>query len=481
MNLNISTTHMKIKLVLQSLLWAGLVSAQDSVQIQAPVVEDKPKSDVHFKNSLGEIKLNLDESGEKNIKFGLSSQIWLRSVENNPGTLVNNLPQDQTYDAGLRRMRITMNAQLTNYYSIFLQFGINNQSFISGGGTGTGANGQGKKPQLFFMDAYNELAIVPRVNASTKKENKHHLYVGAGLHSWSGISRLTNASTTKILTGDLPVFNFPNIEVSDQFARQFGVFMHGEFNRFNYRVAVNKPFATNKRPEIGETVDNNQSGKLSFAGYGMYQFLDKELTSTSFLAGTYLGSKKILNVGLGLYSTKNAALSQPAPDVFTSHDHFLFGADAFLDMPIGPKSKEMAVSLYTVFYDYNFGPNYLRTNGIMNPGTVDPNFQGQFAVEGVGNAKYLLGTGQMWYTQAGFVVPKFSEKVKLQPFATYALKDLDGLNEIGHFYDFGTNLFIYSQNAKIAYQYSSRPLYDSATKEVFTRRGEHLLTLQIAL
>lgn len=472
---------MRKSLILQTLLWVGIVSAQDSISSKVADVEKPKTTDVQFKNSLGELKLNLDPSGEKNIKFGLSSQIWLRALENNPGTAVNNVPQDLTYDAGIRRMRITVNAQLTNSYSIFLQAGINNQSFISGGGTGTGANGQGKKPQIFFMDAYNELAIVPRVNKDIKQTNKNHLYVGAGLHSWSGISRLTNASTTKILTADLPVFNFPNIEVSDQFSRQFGVFAHGEFNKFNYRVAVNKPFATNKQPAVGEIVDNNQSGKLSFAGYGMYQFFDKENTSLSFLPGTYLGSKKVFNIGAGIYSTKDAVLAQPAQGVYESYDNLMVGVDAFLDLPVGPQSKEMSLSVYSVFYNYDFGPNYLRTNGIMNPGTKDPNYTGPVAVEGYGNAKYLLGTGQLWYTQAGFVLPKFSNKVKVQPFATYSLKNLDALNEIAHFYDLGANLFILSQNAKVAYQYSSRPLYDALSKEVFTRRGEHVLTLQIAL
>jgi len=474
---------MKKRLFNFALFLTAFVSAQDSIQSNTAIHTEQsiPKPINGFKNSLGELKINLNETGDKNLKFGLSSQIWLRSLENNPGTLVNNVPQENTMDAGIRRMRITMNAQLSNFYSIYLQFGINNQSFISGGGTGTGANGQGKKPQMFFMDAYNELAIVPRKDATTKNENKNHLYIGAGLHSWAGISRITNASTTKLLTADLPVFNFPNIEVSDQFARQFGLFAHGEFNQFNYRISVNKPFATNKIPGVGEIVDNNQSGKLSFAGYGMYQFFDKENTSLSFLPGTYLGSKKVFNIGAGFYTTKDATLAQPEIGVFESYDNTMLGIDAFLDMPIGPKKNEMSISLYSVFYKYDFGKNYLRTNGIMNPGIKDPNFDGQVAVEGFGNAKYLLGTGNLWYTQAGFVLPKFSNQFKVQPFASYSLKDLDGLNEIAHFYDLGANLFLYAQNAKIAYQYSSRPLFDATTKEVFTRRGEHILTLQIAL
>ncbi|QTV06283.1 porin [Faecalibacter bovis] len=440
------------------------------------LIDDEPK----FKHSLGDLNIKLDDTGDRYLKFGLNSQVWLRSIENNPGTLVNGVEQKNTYDAGLRRMRVTMQAQLSPAYQIYVQLGINNQSFIAGGGSGTGANGQGKKPAIFFMDAYNELAIIPQKDFKTKQTNNFNLYLGAGLHGFNGISRMSNASTGKILMADMPIFNYPNIENSDQFARQLGIFARGEYDKFNYRFAVNKPFATNLQPQIGQTVDNNQSGKLSYSGYLMYNFFDKESGSTAFLPGFYLGTKKVVNVGVGFYSSKEGALSQPELGVYKSHDHSVLSADIFADLPVGIKSKEMAINLYSVFYRYNFGPNYLRNLGIMNPGTLDPNYPGTVAMEGVGNARNLLGTGNIWFTQVGFLLPKFSETVKLQPFASYTLKDLEGLNEQGSYYDIGANLFVFSQSAKISYQYSSRPLYDPVNKKQFDRKGEHILMFQLA-
>lgn len=447
---------------------------------QDTIPQETGKEGPIFQHSMGDLNINLDETGNRFIKFGFNSQVWLRSIQNNPGTLVNGVEQNNTTDAGLRRMRITMQSQLTPAYQIYIQLGINNQSFISGGGSGTGGNGQGKKPQIFFMDAYNEYAVIPQKDFNSAKENKFNLYIGAGLHSVNGISRLSNASTAKILMTDLPVFNYPNIEVSDQFARQFGVFARGEYNKINYRFAVNKPFATNQQPAVGQTVDNNQAGKLSYSGYLAYHLWDKETSSTIFFSGNNLGSKKLMNVGLGFYSTKDAALSQLTEGEFKSHDHSVLSADFFTDMPIGNPKKEMAINFYSVFYRYNFGPNYLRNTGIMNPGTMDPNYGGTRAFEGAGNGRNLLGTGNVWFTQAGFLLPKFSDKVKLQPFASYTLKDLDGLNNIGHYYDVGANLFILSQSAKISYQYSSRPLFDAVNKEVFDRKGEHIIMLQLA-
>ena len=107
------------------------IYSEDSKIIKEPEVK---KEGLEFKNSIGDLNIKLDEKGDRFLKFGLNSQIWLREIENNPGTLVNGVEQKQTYDAGIRRLRITMQAQLSPAYQIYVQLGINNQSFISGEG-----------------------------------------------------------------------------------------------------------------------------------------------------------------------------------------------------------------------------------------------------------------------------------------------------------------------------------------------------------
>lgn len=470
---------MKKLLIIISVMLVQNIYSQDSTGMKKI-----PEENVSEKNPLdiGELKIKLNSKGDQWIKLGISSQIWLRSIENNPGTSVNGVPQEQTYDAGIRRMRLIIQSQVTPFYSVFLQMGINNQNFISGGGSGTGNNGAGKKAPFFFHDAYNELAIIPRNNFQTGKPNKNNLYLGAGLHSWNGVSRLTNASTTKMLAGDIPIFNFPSIEIADQFSRQLGVFVHGEFDRLNYRFSVNKPFATNIKPAVGgPAVDNNQSGKLSYSGYAFYQFFGKETTVTSFLPGNILAARKVLNIGTGFYTSKDATQTQPSENVFESHPANIFGADVYSEIPLGNKNKEMGLTLYSVYYNYNYGPNYLRMSGLLNPGAPDPSFTGQRALEGAGNNRVLMGTGNIWFSQVGFVIPKFSTILKIQPFFNYALKNMKALNQSGSYYDIGTNFYLYGQNARIVVQYSSRPLYDIADKTVFDRKGEFLLSLQIVL
>ena len=59
---------------------------------------------------------------------------------------------------------------------------------------------------------------------------------------------MTMASTLNFLTVDSPIFTWPLIDNSDQFARQMGMFAKGKYGKFEYRFSLNKPFATNLAP-----------------------------------------------------------------------------------------------------------------------------------------------------------------------------------------------------------------------------------------
>jgi hypothetical protein len=43
---------------------------------------------------------------------------------------------------------------------------------------------------------------------------------------------------------------------------------------------------------------------------------------------------------------------------------------------LGNAKNKMAVSAYAGYYNYQFGPNYVRNLGIMNIAASDPNFTG---------------------------------------------------------------------------------------------------------
>lgn len=441
------------------------------------------------------LRVPLDSTNTRYIRFVLWNQIWYRNQHNNPGTVINGGVRDRTWDVGARRLRILMFAQISPRYLILTHIGINNQSFSSGGASGsggTGPYGAGKKPQLFFHDVWNEFALIPSINLNTKRPNKYNVYVGAGLHYWWGISRMSSASTLNFLTIDAPIINWPLVEFSDQFVRQLGFYAKGRLGKLNYIAAINKPFATNQVPVFDAVqnervaVDNNGDPHAAITGYFDYQFFNQESNALPFRVGTYVGTQKVLNVGAGFYHNRHGTRSTDQAGTIQEHNITLLGADVFADLPIGSKARNMAVTAYAVWYNYNFGPNYWRTIGIMNTGTAfDPNLPVlQRTLNGPGDSRMFVGTGNIFYTQAGLLLPKHRAfKTRIQPFSAYTWKRLDFLDEGGSYWDVGVNFFLDGHHAKITPQYSTRPLYfqrgDQRVKDGY--RGEVLIQLQIFL
>lgn len=430
------------------------------------------------------LKFNLDTTGTKYMRVIAWNQVWFRSSEMNPGTMINGEEATSSTDIGNRRLRILLYAQISKRYMILTHFGINNQTFSTGGAagtTGTGGYGQGKKPGMFFHDVWNEYAVV-----LPQAEKKFSLSLGGGLHYYMGLSRMTMSSTLNYLAIDAPIFNWPLIENSDQFARQMGVFAKGKYGKFEYCFSYNKPFATNLAPvdvpaggnEVA--VDNSGNTKWSKAGYVEYQFLDQESNLLPYKVGSYLGTKKVFNIGAGFYTAPDATKSSVDGNI-RKHDIKLFAADAFLDMPLGAPEKKMAITAYSVFYSYDFGPNYLRNLGIMNVGAANPDFTGQAALAGAGNLQPTMGTGNIWYTQAGFLIPDSSPKpaVRIQPFGAFTYKNFDALEKSSTQFDIGTNFHLDGQHAKITAQYSTRPVY--TTPDTSSLKGEFIVQLQIYL
>ena len=153
-------------------------------------------------------------------------------------------------------------------------------------------------------------------------------------------------------------------------------------------------------------------------------------------------------------------------------------------MPIGKPEKKMAVTAYSVFYNYDFGPNYLRNLGIMNVGTAtaDPAYTGDRALAGAGNLQPMMGTGNIWYTQAGILLPSSEEKpkVRIQPYGAYTYKNFEALDKSSSQFDIGANFFLDGHHAKITTQYSTRPVYITPNK-VESLKGEFTVQLQIYL
>jgi len=446
--------------------------------------------------------IKLDSTGKKYIHFTTWAVFWARHVNANPGTAVNGTEKKGWNDFGLQQFRFVTYSQLSPRYLILADIGMDNQSFSSGGAAGGGSTGNGgasfagtlgKKPGLYIHDLWNEYAVFPDKDLASGKPNKSSLYIGTGLHYWMGLSRMTAANSANFLAVDVPLYNWPLLDLSDQIGRQLGVYLKGNIGPVSYRWALNKPFSVSSTatefspgaPDANYAVDNNSPGNLSTTGYAAWQFFDKEANFLPFTTGTYLGTKKVLNIGAGYYFTKNGTVTQAnntSSSPLIRHNIKLWSVDAFTDMPLGA-SKKLALTAYSVFYHYDFGPNYLRSAGIMNAnvGAV-PGYQGEVSQAGFGNLAPTIGTGKSWFTQAGLLLPKnwFKKGIQLQPFAEFSLQRFERYgNSNFTFWSAGGNLFLDGQHARISFKYQTRPIVVNNQQQ--SSKGSFIFATQVYL
>ena len=389
-------------------------------------------------------------------------------TQNNPGTVDvngNDISGKNTFDVAIRRSRFLAYAQISPRFLILTHWGINNQSFINGGANGgsnltsAGVSNAGKRPQLYIHDAWTEFAVQP-----TK------LHVGMGLHYWNGVSRLSSNSTLNFMTMDAPIFNWFNIEATDQFARQFGIYAKGQVGKLDYRFAINKPFVNGTSVSAlsaavagKEVAVNTPSEKTALQGYVNYMFWDKESNVLPFFAGSYLGAKRVFNIGAGFYSQTGTTATRvlEVKDSIRRHNQMVLGADVFIDMPTR-KGKGDCINVLLTYYNMDFGPRYIRNIGILNEHAgVLPVKAGTTADSwsGGGNAQPTIGTGSIFYAQVGYAAPKNKLGHQFMPYATVTHKKFDRLAEASTQMGLGLNWFITGHNAKITAEYATRPVY----------------------
>lgn len=188
----------------------------------------------------------------------------------------------------------------------------------------------------------------------------------------------------------------------------------------------------------------------------------------------------MLNVGAGFYFNPDGTKSDVSGNI-REHDIRLLSADVFLDLPFGKPERKMALTAYAVYYNFDFGPNYLRNVGIMNVGSANPNFTGATALAGFGNTQPTIGTGDIVYAQIGLLLPTKSNqpKVRIQPFGAYTYKSFEAFDRANSSFDIGANFFLDGHHAKITPQFSTRPVYTNSS--TYSLKGEFLVQLQIYL
>ena len=376
------------------------------------------------------------------VRLIVWDQICLRYVEQNPGSVVRGTVRSEGLDMGVRSSRLLIHGQLTKDLLFIFHAGINSQSSVGGG---FGLSTDAKKPQVFIHEASGEYRVFG-----------DWLALGGGLHYWNGVSRMASTSTFSLLTVDAPMYNWATLDKTDQLARQLGVYAKGHLGALEYRVALNRPFATEGTPGPNKADYYSKSDTWAVQGYFKYDVLDKEANTLPYYAGTYLGKKRVWNVGAGFYYHPDSMAYLDPGRIVT--DTVLLSLDTFAELPLGHGS---AFTVYANGEYQSLGPNYLRNIGIMNPSS-GLSKTAPHAFNGAGNALPTIGTGMTYYGQAGYLLPDmFGRAGQLQPYVAVRWSQYEALGGPVIVPEAGVNWLIAGQHAKVTLHYRSRPVFEA--------------------
>jgi hypothetical protein len=460
--------HTFAKIVLGISLFSG---------ISTTYAQTAPTLSQRFKDGL---RIYLNDDSTRYVQGTGLAQVWLRYNDNNPGSTVFGTAKKQSFDVGLRRVRYQVMGQVTKKIFFYTQFGLNNVNSISV-----------RKPGLFLHDATAEYKIY-----------KNYFTLGAGLSGWNGTARYTSSAVGSILGMDLPTIEETTNDVTDQFVRRMGVYAKGQIGGLDYRFSASNPFAVQTSTTapggaaVAALTGTNQAAystrapEMQYQGYVKWQFFDKESNLLPYSAGSYLGKKRVLNLGAGFAHQNNAMwYRNPNPSAAGGIDTVSaplqqFAVDVFYDSYLN-KDKQTAITAYVAYLNYNFGPNYIRNAGPMNMAN-GTNASASF--NGAGNTAPLIGTGQVIYAQAAYLFKKdlFGKNGTLQPYASGSYANYEKLKDPVMIYDVGINWIMAGQNSKLSLDYQSRPIFNtnvltgdiSETKSA--RRGQIVLQYQVA-
>ncbi len=418
------------------------------------------------------LKFNLNEEGTHYFQATFCNQVWMRYNESNPQTKVDGELAKQTFDIGLRRTRMQLFGQITDKVFIYFQFGQNNFNAQYNATSN-------RKNAAFFHDALCEYKV--------SKGNQ--LKLGGGLTIANGLSRFSQPSISSIMTMDVPVFAQATTDQTDQFSRKLSIYARGQVSHLDYRLLLSDPFPITSNgaapvPAFQYSSFASIGRHKQLQTYLMWQFFEHENHTTPYMTGTYLGKKKIFNIACGATYQKNAMWNRPtANDSIAYQNMVLLCVESFLDMPLN-KEKGTAISAYAGYFKTNYGTNYLRYNGPMNPATATGlNKTNSITGQGptYGNAFPMFGTGSVIYAQCGYLLPKnLLKSGQLMPYASFTMAQFDRLgNQKMNLYNAGVNWLIKGHNAKISIDWQNRPTYSiDASAKVQSGVRKNCFTVQ---
>ena len=380
--------------------------------------------------------IKMNDDGSKFTRVILWGQAWFQDYEGH----------NQNDGFSVKRARVLMYSKLNDRFLILTHFGVNSVN-----ANNMTSAGKSDDVHLFLHEMYLQYKIT------------NHLNMGAGIHNWGGISRLNGQGTINMMTLDNNRPSWSTLGLSDQFANHLGVFLNGSYGKFNYRLNVSDALVKtldgntqtvllpNQEKYLGKALLDK--GKYAFSGYVDYQFLEKENLALPYRVGTYLGGKKVFNVGAGFFAQPNGIAKADATGVLSSKNVTHFNVDAFYDSPIGINNA--AITAYAQFQNSNMGDNYVYGD--------------------------IVGKGNQFYGHFGYLIGKENKdginkyRNRWQPYVAYSYRDFKALPKAAEDYRVGCNFYLDGHNAKITAEFQNSPHMPKNNQNVFTLQAMILL------
>jgi hypothetical protein len=248
-------------------------------------------------------------------------------------------PQNQL-NFYLRRTRIILGGQITKWVSFFVDTDLPNWG--KNDGTKAEQGSPWASPSFIVQDAYVSVDLHPAV----------HIMTGLILPPFV---RHSIQGATSLHTLDYHSFIVKYPLASNIVWRDVGVMVRGLLwcNRLDYRFSI-----TNGTPN-GYTVaatgttpatTYHTNGLPRFTGRIAYNVFDPE--DQVFLGGTYLGTKKVLSVGLAMDGQPRSFNTSGGG---SASSYFGVGGDVFVDLPMG--KNRISGQADVVFYGGDANPD----------------------------------------------------------------------------------------------------------------------------
>jgi hypothetical protein len=385
----------------------------------------------------GSLNFPLNQSGSKYIKAGVRGQFWARMMHLNPGSTYAGKPVDRAIDFSARRVRASIQIKPSDRLFFYVAAGENN------------FNKQiGRAPKIKLLDLNAEYEFFPQLS------------VGFGKSGWAGLSRWNVRSSKTMMTLDAPLFYLQTVNINDDLGRAWGAWVKGNEGNWGYVLSLRQPkrIVGAADEEIHFTPGK---GNLNYSGYVKYQFLEHESCKTAYSGGcgTYLGAKRVLNVGVG-YMYQSEMMETIEDGKVKFEDYIGWNLEAYYDAPLTGRQDWVVTSFAGLLYS-DFGPDYVRKLGA-NDYAIDGS-----TWSGGGTDYPMMGTGTTLFVQLGILHNfKKLDRLNLQPNLAWQRSQFDVLADPVNVWHGGVNWFVSGHDHKVSIGFENRPLFDDLTGAV---------------